>query len=179
MWCWLLAMAELRVPGRQRGPAGRPFLMSGVTGGQQANVQGSQGKIGFQTGGVYMSKDNGTTWERVNSVNPRPFYFSNVRIDPTDGNTVYVLGDTQLWKSTDGGKKFASAPAGTVHPDHHALWIDPKDGRHLILGCDGGFYPDFRPRRELGPSEHAGARPVLPCRGGHAQAVSRLRRLAR
>ncbi len=138
-----LAMAEVRFAGAPRPVSTRPFLMSNVVGGQQQNVQGNQGKDGFQTGGVYMSKDNGDTWTRVNSVNPRPFYFSNVRVDPTDDMTIYVLGDTVLWKSTDGGARFVSAQAGSVHPDHHALWIDPKDARHMLLGCDGGFYKTY------------------------------------
>jgi photosystem II stability/assembly factor-like uncharacterized protein len=121
----------------------RPFIQQAQVGGQQPNVQNNQGKDGFQTGGVYRSKDNGKTWERVNSLNPRPFYFSNVRVDPTDDKTIYVFGDTTLYKSTDGGTKFGSAGANSVHPDHHAMWINPKDGRHIILGNDGGFYVTY------------------------------------
>jgi photosystem II stability/assembly factor-like uncharacterized protein len=138
--------AELRfggVPGKGGGKGAnvaRPFIQQAQVGGQQPNVQASQGKDGYQTGGVYKSADNGKTWARVNSVNPRPFYFSNVRVDPTDDKTIYVFGDTTLYKSTDGGTKFGSAGANTVHPDHHAMWINPKDGRHIILGNDGGFY---------------------------------------
>ena len=76
-------------------------------GGQQPNVQGRQGKDGFQTGGIYQSKDNGETWTRVNSLNARPMYFSVVRIDPTDDNTIYALADVPvLYRSTDGGKRF-------------------------------------------------------------------------
>lgn len=139
------------VVGKQRGgggpPApGRPHLRDRTVGGQSENVQGSQGKEGFQTGGVYVSKDGGEKWERVNSLNPRPFYFSVIRVDPTDDNTVYVLGDvpTPVYKSTDGGKKFASlTTARGVHPDAHAMWIDPRDGRHMLIGCDGGFYATF------------------------------------
>ncbi|HEY1189197.1 MAG TPA: PDZ domain-containing protein, partial [Gemmata sp.] len=140
-----LETAELRFQGggRPQGASARPFILQPQVGGQQANVQNNQGKDGYQTGGVYVSKDNGDTWTRVNSVNPRPFYFSNVRVDPTDDSTVYVLGDTVLWRSTDGGKRFASAQASSVHPDHHALWIDPRDSRHMILGCDGGFYATY------------------------------------
>jgi photosystem II stability/assembly factor-like uncharacterized protein len=141
-----LEMAELRSPAA-KGPnllaAARPFLMSPIVGGQQVNVQNSQGKDGYQTGGVYVSKDNGDTWTRVNSLNPRPFYFSGLRVDPSDDNLVYVFGDTVLWKSTDGGKRFASAAAATVHPDHHALWIDPQNGKHMLIGCDGGFYATY------------------------------------
>jgi photosystem II stability/assembly factor-like uncharacterized protein len=141
-----LETAELRVAGAPKGPnplANRPFLMNSQVGGQQVNVQNSQGKDGYQTGGIYMSKDNGDTWTRVNSLNPRPFYFSGVRLDPSDDNVIYAFGDTVLWKSTDGGKKFASAAASSVHPDHHAMWIDSKDGRHMLIGCDGGFYVTY------------------------------------
>jgi hypothetical protein len=140
-----LEAAEIRFAGAGRPTTGpsRPFILQPQVGGQQANVQKDQGKDGFQTGGVYASKDGGDTWTRVNSVNPRPFYFSNIRVDPSDDKTVYVLGDTVLWRSTDGGQKFASAQASTVHPDHHALWISPKDSRHMLLGCDGGFYATY------------------------------------
>jgi photosystem II stability/assembly factor-like uncharacterized protein len=112
-------------------------------GGQTENVQDNQGKDGFQTGGVYVSKDNGETWTRVNSLNPRPFYFSTIRVDPTDDKLIYVLGDLQIWKSADGGKRFVSGPVRGVHPDFHALWIDPKNNKHMLTGCDGGFYVTY------------------------------------
>jgi photosystem II stability/assembly factor-like uncharacterized protein len=127
----------------QRANTTRPFLLSGQTGGQRANVQDQQGKEGFQTGGIFVSKDSGETWTRVNSLNARPFYFSQIRVDPSDDNLLYSTGDTSLWKSTNGGKRFEAAPSRGVHPDHHALWIDPKDGRHMLIGCDGGFYVTY------------------------------------
>jgi membrane-associated protease RseP (regulator of RpoE activity) len=115
-------------------------------GGQQPNIQSRQGKDAFETGGVFVSKDNGEKWERVNSLNPRPMYFSQIRVDPTDDNTVYVLCDTPapMYRSTDGGKKFdVVQSAGGVHADAHTLWINPKESRHLIIGCDGGFYVSY------------------------------------
>ncbi|MCS7021414.1 MAG: PDZ domain-containing protein [Gemmataceae bacterium] len=121
----------------------RPFLLSQSVGGQQPNVQRDQGKDGYQTGGVFVSRDGGETWSRVNSLNPRPFYFSVIRIDPNDDKTIYVLGDTSLWRSTNGGERFSAAPARGVHPDHHALWINPKDSRHMLIGTDGGFYVTY------------------------------------
>ncbi|MCE9562669.1 MAG: PDZ domain-containing protein [Planctomycetes bacterium] len=124
-------------------PPLRPFQLQPVVGGQQANVQKDQGTTGYQTGGVYASKDSGETWHRVNSLNPRPFYFSQVRCDPNDEKVVYVHGDLQLWRSNDGGTKFSSSPIKGVHPDHHAQWIDPKDSRHMLLGGDGGFYTTY------------------------------------
>jgi photosystem II stability/assembly factor-like uncharacterized protein len=142
-----LETMEFAVPfgggGRGQPNPQRPFLMDRTVGGQQPNVQKDQGKDGVQTGGVYVSKDYGESWSRVNSLNPRPMYFSNIRVDPSNDKLIYVLGDTTLWKSTNGGEQFTSANARGVHPDHHALWIDPKDGRHMLIGCDGGFYATY------------------------------------
>ena len=143
-----LALVETQVPGMFGGgrgaTPGRPYGLG--LGGQQANRQNSQGKDGNQTGGVYVSKDNGDTWTRVNSLNPRPMYFSQIRVDPSDDNTVYVLCDTPtpMYRSTDGGKTFTNlTTARGVHADSHALWINPKNSRHLIIGCDGGFYVSY------------------------------------
>ena len=119
-------------------PRSGPF--SGGLGGQRENIQDDQGENGKDYGGVYRSADAGKSWTRINSVNPRPMYYSEIRVDPSDNNHVYVLG-TSLYRSKDGGKTFTSDGAnGSVHVDHHALWIDPSDGRHMILGNDGGIY---------------------------------------
>jgi photosystem II stability/assembly factor-like uncharacterized protein len=69
-------------------------------------------------------------------------YFSQVRVDPSDDRYVYVLG-VALHRSRDGGRTFTADGGRRVHADHHALWIDPRDGRHMILGTDGGFYATF------------------------------------
>jgi photosystem II stability/assembly factor-like uncharacterized protein len=111
--------------------------------GQVPNAQDQQGPEGFQTGGVYKSTDGGESWTRINSLNPRPMYFSQIRVDPLDDKYVYVLG-IALYRSSNGGKTFqADGGRGEVHPDQHALWIDPHDGRHMIVGCDGGFYVTY------------------------------------
>ena len=122
--------------GRRGGSTGKPY--TAYLGGQRANAQKEQGKNGFESGGVFRSEDGGESWKRVNSLNPRPFYYSQIRVDPSDANNVYVMG-IQFHVSTDGGKTFKNG-GSRVHPDHHALWIDPRDGRHLRLGCDGGLY---------------------------------------
>jgi photosystem II stability/assembly factor-like uncharacterized protein len=97
---------------------------------------GTPGKV--EIGGVFRSEDKGKTWKKVNDLVPRPFYYGQIRVDPSDENTVYVLG-VMLSQSSDGGKSFALI-GRTMHPDHHALWINPKDGKHLIVGNDGGLY---------------------------------------
>jgi photosystem II stability/assembly factor-like uncharacterized protein len=125
------------------GPGGatatRPYQAN--YGGQAPNVQDQQGKDSFEYGGVFKSTDGGETWKRINSVNPRPMYFSQVRVDPSDDKYVYVLG-VAMYASTDGGKTFRTARGG-IHADQHCLWIDPKDGRHQIVGTDGGFYVTY------------------------------------
>jgi photosystem II stability/assembly factor-like uncharacterized protein len=122
------------------GPtATRPY--SAYYAGQSENVQDQQGADGFQYGGVYKSTDGGESWKRINSVNPRPMYFSQIRVDPSDDKNLYLLG-ISMFISRDGGKTFRVAPRGT-HDDKHALWIDPKDGRHQIIGTDGGFYVTY------------------------------------
>src|SRR5207248_171005 len=69
-------------------------------------------------------------------------YFSQIRVDPTDDKYLYVLG-IAMYRSADGGKTFRQEGNAGVHPDQHALWIDPKDGRHMVVGCDGGFYQTY------------------------------------
>jgi len=129
-------------PAAQQRPSSSMRPNSFWYGGQRENVQGKQGPEGFQYGGVYKSTDAGESWTRINSVDPRPMYFSQIRVDPSDDKYLYVLGIT-LYRSQDGGKTFKPDGANGVHPDQHSLWIDPKDGRHMIIGCDGGFYQTF------------------------------------
>jgi photosystem II stability/assembly factor-like uncharacterized protein len=103
-------------------------------------MQDQQGEDGHEYGGLFKSTDGGDTWSRINSVNPRPMYYSEIRVDPSDDNHIWILG-TSLYKSKDGGKTFSADGAGRgVHVDHHAMWVDPNDGRHVLLGCDGGHY---------------------------------------
>jgi photosystem II stability/assembly factor-like uncharacterized protein len=111
-------------------------------GGQAANVQDRQGPESFEYGGIYKSTDGGESWSRINSLNPRPMYFSQIRVDPSDEKYLYALG-VSLHRSKDGGQTFTDDGSNGVHPDQHALWIDPKDGRHMIVGCDGGFYVTY------------------------------------
>jgi photosystem II stability/assembly factor-like uncharacterized protein len=87
--------------------------------------------------GVYRSNDGGMTWTKMSSVNPRPMYFSQIRIDPADDHRIYVLG-VQLHVSDDAGKTFRSDGARNIHVDFHAMWVDPSNPNHLMIGGDGG-----------------------------------------
>ncbi len=105
---------------------------------------GAQGLFTMRSrsGGVFRSADAGETWERVSDLNPRPFYFSQVRVDPRDERRVYLLGFTLL-VSEDGGRSFREDRFKRVHADCHALAIDARDPRRLLLGTDGGVYQSF------------------------------------
>ncbi|MEO8946565.1 MAG: hypothetical protein ABI338_08700, partial [Gemmatimonadaceae bacterium] len=87
--------------------------------------------------GLYRSTDGGTTWTKMNDHDERPFYYSQVRVDPKDPDRVY-WSSTPVNFSDDGGKTVRNATVG-IHVDHHAMWIDPNDPGHFVVGDDGGI----------------------------------------
>ena len=97
----------------------------------------SDGMIGEE---VYRTDDGGKTWKKVNEKNPvgggPGYYYMDIRIDPADVNHAYVLSVGVL-ETKDGGKTWASA--FRFGGDNHALWIDPKNSKHMILGYDHGM----------------------------------------
>ncbi|GHC53158.1 hypothetical protein GCM10008083_16410 [Ulvibacter litoralis] len=95
---------------------------------------------------LYKSEDGGFTFKKVNDnddIGNRPFYYSEIYVDPENENRVYSVF-TYVNVSEDGGKKFTQLmPAygvdNGVHPDHHAWWIHPTDGSFMMDGNDGGL----------------------------------------
>ncbi|SNZ00527.1 VPS10 domain-containing protein [Flagellimonas pacifica] len=95
---------------------------------------------------LYKSEDGGFKWKKVNDKNDignRPFYYSEIYVDPENENRVYSIF-TYVNVSEDGGKNFKQLmPAyqvnNGVHPDHHAWWIHPDNGQFMIDGNDGGL----------------------------------------
>lgn len=87
------------------------------------------------------SDDGGRTWKKMDeeaNIASRPFYYADIRVDPERPNRVYNL-HSQVTVSDDSGKTFRPLIGfNKLHPDHHALWINPRDPRHLIDGNDGG-----------------------------------------
>ena len=119
--------------------------------------------IHSKSGGVFRSEDGGEKWTRVSTINPRPFYFSQIRIDPANDQRVYLLGFALL-VSDDGGKNFREDLSEKLHPDMHALVIQPGTAptpkpqkpedkakgpprppvcQRLLLGNDGGVYQSY------------------------------------
>jgi photosystem II stability/assembly factor-like uncharacterized protein len=89
--------------------------------------------------GLYRSDDGGFTWKKRadKNIGSRPFYYSEIYVDPTNENRVYNLY-TQASVSEDGGKTFRILVRG-IHVDHHAWYIHPDDPDFLIDGNDGGL----------------------------------------
>jgi photosystem II stability/assembly factor-like uncharacterized protein len=88
--------------------------------------------------GLYRSEDGGESWQYVNTYNNRPFYYSQIRINPVDSSRVYVL-TTRFMVSQDGGRTLADGSEDQeVHGDYHALWLDPSNADRYYLGADKG-----------------------------------------
>ena len=99
----------------------------------------------FEGGGTaFRSEDKGENWIMVNddpNINFRPFYYSDVRVDPQNPNILFSISG-RLSRSKDNGKTWERI-ATTVHGDHQALWIDPQNPEYILNGSDGGFQRSF------------------------------------
>ena len=97
---------------------------------------------------IYKTTDAGETWVQVSGKTPEMkrfmerhsatygWVFGQIRVDPSDENTIYTMG---IWlnKSTDGGRTFTAIR--DPHADHHGLWIDPSNSEYLLNVHDGGL----------------------------------------
>lgn len=88
--------------------------------------------------GIYRSEDGGERWRYVNTYNNRPFYYSNIRINPVNDQRVYVL-TTRFMVSDDGGRTLSNGSEDEeIHGDFHAMWLDPTQGDRYYIGMDKG-----------------------------------------
>lgn len=88
--------------------------------------------------GIYRTLDAGATWTRTSTLNIRPNYYSQIRIDPQDASNIYTLGSNRgFYVSTDSGRSFLEI-FSDVHGEDHALWLDPDAPNHMVVGGDGG-----------------------------------------
>ena len=98
---------------------------------------------------VYRSEDAGQNWKLVsesdirNLYNTYGYYFGEIRVSTSNPDEIFVLG-VPLLVSRDGGKNFSRTDSiGDPHSDHQAMWINPKDSKHILLGNDGGLYRSY------------------------------------
>jgi photosystem II stability/assembly factor-like uncharacterized protein len=87
--------------------------------------------------GIWRTDDGGKTWKFLSNSMDRPMYYSQIRVDPTNPEIAYQ-GGAPFFKTADGGKTWKQVQ-GLAHSDHHAIWIDPKDHDHVMVGNDGGL----------------------------------------
>lgn len=117
--------------------------------GMSDDVRREQLRVGKETSDrsigneIYKSTDGGNTWTNISSPGVGegpPYYYAQIRVDPNDKNHVYVLG-VGVHHTTDGGKTWTVA--FDFGGDNHALWINPRDSKHIILGYDHGMGVSF------------------------------------
>jgi photosystem II stability/assembly factor-like uncharacterized protein len=96
-----------------------------------------------KTGGFFRSRDGGANWQKMSSYSaPGAQYYAEIFVDPNDDRRIYSA-DVWIRVSDDAGKTWTKLGEKTKHPDNHAIWIDPANSDHLIVGCDGGLYETF------------------------------------
>lgn len=128
--------------GLPQGPTGRiglaiyrknPNILMALVEAEQTDTLAVPGS------GLYRSENGGESWSYINTYNNRPFYYSQVRINPLDDRRVYVL-TTRFMVSEDGGKSLRNGSVDQeVHGDFHAMWLDPNDPDRYYLGADKGI----------------------------------------
>ena len=86
--------------------------------------------------GIYRSEDRGDTWELMSDWNPRPMYASQITVDPSDDQRIYMVNSYSF--SDDGGRTF-TVPPQSLHGDDRLVWVNPSDSRHVMKADDGGL----------------------------------------
>ena len=102
-----------------------------------ASIEAADGK-----GGLFRSTNKGATWERRNEFVAQGMYYGQIVADPKNAGRIYVM-NVQAQVSDDGGKTLHKINENNHHGDNHALWIDPENTRHCLLGSDGGVSESF------------------------------------
>lgn len=93
-------------------------------------------------GGIYRSTDRGASWTKMSGNYYSGNYYNEVDCDPVDADKIYIT-DTYYKVSYDGGKTVSNLGENNKHIDNHAIWVNPKDGNHMLVGCDGGIYETY------------------------------------
>ncbi|MCK5145528.1 glycosyl hydrolase [bacterium] len=95
------------------------------------------------TGGFFRSTDRGASWKKMSShVASSPQHYNEIFCDPQDADKVYSV-ETVTQYTDDGGRSWHRLGLKGRHVDDHALWINPEDTRHLLIGGDGGIYESW------------------------------------
>ncbi|MBA4410495.1 MAG: glycosyl hydrolase [Bacteroidota bacterium] len=100
-------------------------------------VEAQLGKSGF-----FRSTDKGESWNKMSDYSASGQYYNEIVCDPLDADKVYST-ETRSQFTVDGGKTWTSLGNNKRHVDDHAIWVDPKDTEHFMIGGDGGLYESW------------------------------------
>ncbi len=93
-------------------------------------------------GGFFRSLDRGESWTKMNDHHSSGQYYNEIYCDPNNVDVVYSV-ETRTKVTRDGGRTWQSISNNGRHVDDHAMWIDPEDSDHFLIGGDGGIYETF------------------------------------
>jgi len=92
--------------------------------------------------GFYRSTDKGESWKKMSDYHSSGQYYNEIYADPVDVNKVYAPQTVSKY-TTDGGKTWKDLGLKNKHVDDHAMWINPKNPQHFLIGSDGGLYVTY------------------------------------
>jgi photosystem II stability/assembly factor-like uncharacterized protein len=93
-------------------------------------------------GGFYRTTDRGASWSKMSDHFAQGQYYDEIYCDPKNVDKVYSV-ETVSQFTTDAGKTWKAIGNNERHVDDHALWIDPCNTMHFMIGGDGGVYETF------------------------------------
>jgi len=100
-------------------------------------VEAQEGSSGF-----FRSQDRGESWQKMSDHTAQGQYYNEIYCDPVDVDKVYSM-ETVSHVTLDGGRTWSSVGNNNRHVDDHAMWIDPKNTEHFMIGGDGGIYETY------------------------------------
>ncbi|MCG8699587.1 MAG: hypothetical protein MI922_16145, partial [Bacteroidales bacterium] len=105
-------------------------------------IEGQNDANNKNTGGFFRSTDRGESWSKMSSHSSSGQYYNEIYCDPQDVDKVYSV-ETFTHVTEDGGKTFKKISTKYRHVDDHAMWINPNNTQHILIGGDGGIYESF------------------------------------
>ncbi len=96
----------------------------------------------YDKGGFFKSVNKGETWVKQSNYSTSGNYYQEIMVDPKNQEKVFSM-NTYLHHTMDGGKTFVPTGEKGKHVDNHAIWIDPHNTDHWLVGCDGGIYETY------------------------------------
>lgn len=124
-----------------------PSLAPDPSGAAAARTPAPGSGVDPNRSALWRSDDGGESWNAVSAYSGRAMYTSVLQVDPQDSNRIFMAAG-KVGRSTDGGRTFddmGQLPQRMTHPhgykviDIHAIWIDPRNKDHVMVGHDGGL----------------------------------------